>query len=125
MLIKEPTQIKSSEITDEKLYLNRRNFLMAGSAALAGVAVVAGSRLTGGDSTISESSSWKPGAKGAFDTDEQLTPFKDVTTYNNYYEFGTDKASPARLAHTLKTKPWSVAVEGAVGRPNSELLAAR
>ncbi len=117
MLIKEPNQIKSSEITDEKLYLSRRHFLMAGSAAFAGVAAVAGSRLIGGESTILESSSWKPGAKGAFDTDEELTPFKDVTTYNNYYEFGTDKASPARLAHTLETKPWSVAVEGAVGRP--------
>ncbi len=52
-----------------------------------------------------------------FSTDEQRTSYQDVTTYNNFYEFGTDKSSPARLAHTLKTTPWSVAIEGEVNKP--------
>jgi sulfoxide reductase catalytic subunit YedY len=48
---------------------------------------------------------------------EELTPLKDVTTYNNFYEFGTDKADPSKNAHTLRTRPWSVAVEGHVAKP--------
>ena len=48
---------------------------------------------------------------------EKLTPYKDVTTYNNFYEFGTDKADPAQHAHRLKTRPWTVAIEGAVKKP--------
>ena len=61
-----------------------------------------------------------PGAKsdvaGAV-TMDKLTPRQDATSYNNFYEFGTDKADPARNAHTLKTRPWTVAVEGAIGKP--------
>jgi sulfoxide reductase catalytic subunit YedY len=48
---------------------------------------------------------------------DKLTSYKDVTTYNNFYEFGTDKADPARNAHTLKTRPWTVSVEGLVNKP--------
>ena len=51
------------------------------------------------------------------DLDEPLTPYEDVTTYNNFYEFGTGKDDPARNAHTLRTRPWSIAVEGEVARP--------
>ena len=55
--------------------------------------------------------------KGPFGTDEKPTPYADVTTYNNFYEFGTDKDEPARNAHTLKTAPWTVRVDGLVGKP--------
>ncbi|MBV5337108.1 MAG: protein-methionine-sulfoxide reductase catalytic subunit MsrP, partial [Deltaproteobacteria bacterium] len=48
---------------------------------------------------------------------ENLTPYKDITTYNNFYEFGTDKADPARRASTLITRPWTLAVEGLVKKP--------
>ena len=48
---------------------------------------------------------------------DKLTSYKDVTTYNNFFEFGTDKADPARNAHTLKTRPWTVSVEGLVNKP--------
>ena len=61
-----------------------------------------------------------PGARSAVagaSTMEKLTPYKDATTYNNFYEFGTDKADPARLAHTLKTRPWTVTIEGEVRKP--------
>ena len=50
-------------------------------------------------------------------TMEKLTPYQDVSTYNNFYEFGTDKADPARNAHTLKVRPWTIAVEGEVRKP--------
>src|SRR5205814_2548192 len=52
-----------------------------------------------------------------YDTDEKMTPFQSVTTYNNYYEFGVDKDEPARNAHTLQTRPWTISVEGEVARP--------
>jgi sulfoxide reductase catalytic subunit YedY len=55
--------------------------------------------------------------KGPFGTGEKMTPYGDVTTYNNFYEFGTEKDEPARNAHTLKTSPWTVKVEGLVGKP--------
>ena len=52
-----------------------------------------------------------------FYTDEAMTPYKDVTHYNNFYEFGTDKSDPASYAHTLTTEPWRVAIEGEVEKP--------
>jgi DMSO/TMAO reductase YedYZ molybdopterin-dependent catalytic subunit len=71
--------------------------------------------------------SWRrwPGAKSAVAgavTMEKVTDYKDATTYNNYYEFGTDKADPAKNAHTLKTKPWTVEVEGLVKKPGKYAL---
>jgi sulfoxide reductase catalytic subunit YedY len=60
-----------------------------------------------------------PLAKSQFSTSEPQTPFKVATEYNNYYEFGTNKEQPARLAHTLKTSPWSVKLEGAVAKPRT------
>ena len=65
------------------------------------------------------------GAKSAVPgatTMEKVTDYKDVTSYNNFYEFGTDKADPAKNAHTLVTKPWSVAVEGMVKNPKTFTL---
>ncbi len=55
--------------------------------------------------------------KSAYTVNEEMTPLKDITTYNNYYEFGTDKTDPSDNAHTLKTRPWTVAVEGEVKKP--------
>lgn len=117
MLIKKPDAIKSSEITDKAIYLNRRKFLLAGSAALASLAV----------DTISGGPTSPPDAhagtkldgvrKSALSTDEAPTPLKDITTYNNFYEFGTDKYSPAKYAKSLVTRPWTVAVEGEIKHP--------
>ena len=59
----------------------------------------------------------KPAKSPLSTTDEPPTPLKDITSYNNYYEFGTDKGDPAKNAHTLKTKPWTVKVDGLVGKP--------
>src|SRR5205085_9741981 len=58
-------------------------------------------------------------ASSMFDTDEPLTAEHSVTTYNNYYEFGLDKEDPARHAHTLETRPWTISVEGEVAKPQT------
>jgi sulfoxide reductase catalytic subunit YedY len=104
MLIRRRSDIPASEITDERLYLNRRSFIATGG--LLGVAAATGAL---------------PGCLKASPSDEQgedkLTPYKDVTTYNNYYEFGTGKDDPAENAGSFRTRPWSVAVEGLVKKP--------
>jgi methionine sulfoxide reductase catalytic subunit len=101
MLIRRPPDIPVSEITDESLYWNRRDFLRAagfGVAAMGALAPLAGRR------------------SGPRD-DEKLTPYEDVTGYNNYYEFGTDKGDPKKNATGFRTRPWKVEVAGEVKRP--------
>jgi sulfoxide reductase catalytic subunit YedY len=102
MLIRRPADIASSEITPESVYLDRRRF-MSSLAAGAAAALAPGSLAAAENTTAAQQ--------------EELTPLKDVTTYNNFYEFGTDKADPSKNAHTLRTRPWSVAVEGHVAKP--------
>ena len=103
MLIQRVPDIRSSEITPKHLYLNRRAFLAA--LPLAGAAL-AGEKLNGVN-------------KSPLSTTEKVTPYNDVTHYNNYYEFGTQKDQPAGLAQKLKTSPWTVKVEGAVSKPQT------
>ena len=111
MLIKRPTDIQPSEITDYALYRRRREFMKGAAALAAGAALGSLHEAAAAGAKI-------PGVrKSAFDTTEELTPFGDVTSYNNFYEFGVDKEDPAQRAHTLRTKPWTVAVEGFVMRP--------
>src|SRR2546429_465815 len=113
MLIKKAADIHSSEITSKSLYLNRRKFLagtaIAGAAALGGSAI---SRLFS-PSTIAQANAKIDGIqKNSFSTAEKITPFKDVTNYNNYYEFSTDKYEPAGLAKDFRTRPWTVSING-------------
>lgn len=114
MLIKRPDDISASEITDEPLYWDRRRFLAAaassgvalGAAVLApGVLLGCGTPANGGERQAAEQG------------EEELTPYDSVTTYNNFYEFGTGKGDPDRNAHTLRPRPWTVAVEGEVHKP--------
>lgn len=123
MLIKKPDDVKSSEITPEKVYLNRRNFMKG--AALLGSAAATGAIYRWlnppppdipEQATLAEVS--KP-EESILTTDETPTPYSNITTYNNYYEFGTDKYSPARLAGTLTTRPWTVEVGGLVNKPKT------
>jgi sulfoxide reductase catalytic subunit YedY len=109
MLIKKPDDIRSSAITPEQLYVDRRNFLKAAGLLGIGAAALSTTALAKGGFP-------KDGAQGPQLKDE-LTPFEDVTSYNNYYEFGTDKADPAENAKRFKTKPWTVKVEGLVSKP--------
>ena len=122
MLIRRATDLKSSEITDLGVYLRRREFLRG--TALATGAVLAptlgcGSEAEGRASQAPAAKALANVVPGPYGTEEERTSWEDATSYNNFYEFGTDKRDPARNAHTLRTKPWSVAVEGEVGKPGS------
>jgi sulfoxide reductase catalytic subunit YedY len=123
MLIKRPSDIRSSEITDKKLYLNRREFLQtATGAAAAGAAVLAGA------SVVLEAVG-QPAPHGrkldnvrksplsVSAADDKVNTWEQITTYNNYYEFGTDKDSPSEYAKSLKTEPWKVVVDGECNKP--------
>lgn len=117
MLIKRSDEIKPSEITPKEVYLNRRSF-MAGMGA-AGVAWAAGPRLSflsGGGIDTQGGSKLRYTKSDLSTHGETLTPYKDITTYNNFYEYGAEKEDPSRYAGSLKTAPWKVAVEGLVKR---------
>ena len=114
MLIKKPQDISSSEITPKSLYLNRRKFLagvgLAGAAAVTGLGI---KNLASPSSAFAEEKITGI-QKSSFSTNEKITPMKDVTHYNNYYEFSTEKEEPADLARNFKTRPWTVTIDGAV-----------
>jgi len=103
--------IPSSEITPKAAYLNRRKFL-AGAAA---VAAAAGMRNLIHPSLIARANTKIDGLqKSPVSTTEKETPYKDVTNYNNFYEFSTDKYEPASLARNFRTRPWTVTIDGDV-----------
>lgn len=111
----------SSEITPESVYRSRRDLMkwMAAGAAGAALASWAGRQAMAQVPTPGKLAAL-PGAKSAVagaTTMEKVTEYKDASTYNNFYEFGTDKADPAKNAHTLKTTPWTVEVDGLVKKP--------
>ncbi len=117
MPIRRSSDIKSSEITDRDVFLNRRDFLRA--AAVLGVAggVGGAGMLMPGKA---QAGTKFPGVKkSVYSVNETLTPLDAVTTYNNFYEFGTDKDDPAAHAGKLKTRPWQVKVEGEVKKPKT------
>jgi len=126
MKIFRPAPIPSSEITDESLYLKRRQFLRAAAGS-----AVAGLTLPGCFSADESTAQPAPVSAGpaelagviqgpkAYQTDEPHTPYEDATSYNNFYEFGTSKTDPAANAASLKPKPWSVVVEGEVANPGT------
>ncbi len=103
MLIKPPADIPSSEITPETVYVNRRAFVgTAGALALAGLVVP---------------SSLAACTPAGDEQDEKVTSEEDATSYNNFYEFGTGKDDPKKNAGSLRTRPWTVAVDGLVKTP--------
>lgn len=113
MLIKRPADIKPSEITPYSVYRRRREFVLsagllagAGAAGLLGRSAHAQNKLAGVK-------------KSALSTNEKANTFQQVTTYNNYYEFGTDKDDPARYAGRLRVRPWTVKVSGEVSKPKT------
>ena len=114
MLIKKPSDIKPSEITDERIYRERRQFLGASISLAAGAAIPG---LFASPAEAAAAAKLSGLRKSTFSVNEKQTPFTDVTTYNNFYEFGTDKSSPAREAGSLVTHPWTVTVEGEIKRP--------
>ncbi|WLQ14073.1 protein-methionine-sulfoxide reductase catalytic subunit MsrP [Hahella aquimaris] len=133
MLIKTSTDIPSSEITDEKVYLSRRSFMRG--VAVAAVSSSAAGSLIGCTSSASAAvtpsrQAWEKLVApqfqniktGPFSTSEEQTPYEDILRYNNFYEFGTDKTDPSRYAEQLDIQPWSIKVDGECGKPGSYQL---
>ena len=111
MLIKRAPEFTSSEITPRSLYLRRREFIVgAASVALAPVLGAAADAATPGQPL-------KATRNAAVSLAEPPTTFESATTYNNFYEFGVNKEDPSRMAGTLRTRPWSVQVDGLVTKP--------
>lgn len=128
MLIQKPPDIKSSEITDPKIYLNRRLFIRA--AILAGSVTATGflyRKLNAPASVVEERARitglvqppTDEALRNGFKVTEPLTSFEDVTNYNNFYEFSTDKRSVAEAAQGFVTRPWTVEVGGLVNKPKT------
>ena len=124
-------QLPSSEITPQEVYASRRTWL---AQAALGSAVVAGGglgALLNPAQALAQGASGSlvkrpgklaalPGVRSAVPgaiAMEKITAYEDITTYNNFYEFGTDKSAPAENAHTLRPRPWTVSIEGEVGKP--------
>ena len=119
MLIKRPADIRSSEITDKKTYLNRREFVRAatGTAALAAAGALGAEALLHAQPPAPHRAKLENVKPSEFSTKEKPNTWEQITTYNNYYEYGTDKDSPAYYAGRLKPSPWSVLVEGLAASP--------
>src|SRR2546426_4116214 len=120
MLIKRAPDIPSSEITDKKLYINRRAFMRAA----VGTAATAAAGLLGTQTVEAQRAQPAPHGRqleniksSPFSTTEPKNPWLQITTYNNFLEFGPNKESAAIYAKSLKTAPWSVAVEGECHKP--------
>lgn len=106
--------ILPSDITPKAVFENRRNLIKAAAAGSFGMALVPWfSR----QALAANSEKLLAVSNPAYTTKEELTPYKYVTGYNNFYEFGTDKADPAAYAESLQTRPWTVSIEGLVKKP--------
>ena len=140
MLIKKPDDIKGSEITPQSVYNQRREF-MKGAGLIAGAAMLPGMGFAQGSGglkarapaglTSSPAAPWlaskfstiTPAPNSApYFTDEEMTPYGDVTRYNNFYEFGMDKGDPSSNSGDFQTDPWSVEITGEVGKPGKYTL---
>jgi len=109
VLIRKPTDIRPSEITSESNYLNRRDFIRAGTVAAGSIlappalGAVVPEQVRGGIPGI---------IKSEFSTDETANSYEDISTYNNYYEFGTGKSDPAVYSRDFEPRPWTITVDG-------------
>ena len=99
-------KIKYSEITPEKIYNNRRSFIKSIGFSASSIAITS-----------------LPFVNNALGKEQdQLTSYKDITTYNNYYEFGTSKGDPYKNSQNFKIKPWNISIEGEVEKPIKLML---
>lgn len=108
----------SSEITPESVYLKRRQILQASATFAAGLALPGTAFAQAATNLAPGSLTALPGALNkSYATTDVITPEKDATTYNNFYEFGFEKSEPAENSKNMKTRPWTVTVEGEVAKP--------
>ena len=112
MLIKKPADIRYSEITPKHIYMNRRGFLAGVPAAFLGAR-----ELLSPSARAMAGTKLPNVQKSKYTVDEKINSYQDVSTYNNFYEFGTDKSEPAQYAKNFKTEPWTVSVEGDCAKP--------
>src|SRR5690349_13755112 len=130
MLIKKASDLKYSDVTDERTYLRRREFLRLGAglagATAGGLFAACGNdaidAMTGVAATAAPQTPLGNIAKRMVTTDEPLNKFEEITSYNNYYEFGTRKTGPAKYAGQMKTSPWTVTIEGLCNKPGNYAL---
>ncbi len=114
---------QSSEITPAEVYHRRREMMRWMAAGAAGATLAAwAQRDARAQAAIPRPGKLAPlpgqrSTVAGAATMEKVTDYRDASTYNNFYEFGTDKADPARNAHTLQTRPWTVEIEGLVRKP--------
>lgn len=122
-----PPEPRSSEITPEALYVHRREFIKNGALTVATAAALGSGLmwLVEKSPPPDDAQAQAPietgpvAANGPFDTDEMVNSYKDITSYNNYYEFGVDKGDPVRNATNFKTRPWTIQIEGEVAKPQT------
>ncbi len=111
ILIKKPADIQPSEITPKSVYMDRRRFMQ--NSLLTGALLAADAMLP------AWAKRWPKLPASPYNTDEKLTSFEDVTTYNNFYEFGTGKRDPHKQAKDFNPRPWSITVEGECNKPGT------
>ena len=117
MLIKPTPDLRESEVTPRELYLRRREFIGTAGAGVAALAVGLSPAAAAAQNPSAQKLTGLK--KSPFSTDEKMNSYRDVTTYNNFYEFGLDKGDPARYAGSLKPRPWSIKVEGECAKPGT------
>jgi methionine sulfoxide reductase catalytic subunit len=122
MLIKKPNEIPSSEITSKSAFMNRRKFITG--AAATGLALAGGFYLReelnrDGIAVEADGAKLTGITKSPLSIAEKPTSFKDITNYNNYYEFSTDKYEPNGLSRNFRTRPWTVRIDGLVQKPKT------
>jgi sulfoxide reductase catalytic subunit YedY len=118
MLIRRKPELTYADVTPKSVYFNRRQIVRA--IGIAGAAVAGGKILSGlalPSQRVLATSKLTGLAKSSFSSTEKLTSYDDVTHYNNFYEFGTDKGDPAKKSQNFRTSPWSFSVEGEVAKP--------
>ncbi|MGC2856522.1 protein-methionine-sulfoxide reductase catalytic subunit MsrP [Novispirillum sp. DQ9] len=115
--IRRPSDLGENDVTPQALFLSRRRFI-AGAAALGAAGAAGGLPAPAAAVVRGSPLAVLDGVRdSALSTDEAPTPYGDITSYNNFYEFGTGKDDPARRAGSLETRPWTITVDGAVGKP--------
>jgi methionine sulfoxide reductase catalytic subunit len=115
MLIKRASDIRSSEISDQTTYLSRRQFLTAAGVVVAGS--LAAETVSSAQQQAPHGRTLEHVQKSTFSTTEKPNTWQQITTYNNFYEFGVDKTDAATHAKSLKTSPWSIVMDGDVSKP--------
>ncbi len=121
MLIKKPDDIKPSEITPREVFLNRRRFLQQSATMIAGAAVLGAAPELSALALDEESKGQRLQhvVETDYSVEDDLTPYKSVTSYNNFYEFGTGKSDPKHYSDRFQPLPWEVSIDGHCEKPGT------